>query len=250
MLRMALRITLLACPWLVGAAPQDGVVSDGQPPSVREQLARHGIRSGGQSLIGALTNGDAEVRRLAALRLGDYDLAAIHGDSIPALAEALRNETEPKAAATMAAVLGGLGDSRGVPALERMCHDSRLSPGVKLQVARHLLNLHSENCFDDVLDLAFNGDDSITLGVFSLLPRFQRFQYISSKDQDRIVEIIRRGLLGPSPHMRLSAADARGRMNDGSAATDLQRAIDMEFDGLVRDGMRRALGSLQKGTSR
>jgi len=62
---------------------------------------------GGQSLIGALTNGDAEVRRLAALRLGDYDLAAIHGDSIPALAEALRNETEPKAAATMAAVLGG-----------------------------------------------------------------------------------------------------------------------------------------------
>jgi len=243
-------MTFLVCPLLVIAAPQDGVKNNVQPPSVQEQLARHGIKSDRQSLIEALRSGDAEVRGLAALMLDGYEFAAIRGDSIPALAEALRTETDPTAASIMARALGGLGDSRGVPALERMCHDSQLGPSVKVQVARFLLDLHSENCLDDVLDLAFNGDDSVTLGVLYLLPQFQRFQHISSKDQDRIVEVIRRGLLASSPHMRLSAAYVRSRMNDGSAATDLQRAIDMELDGTVRDSMRTTLSILQKRTSR
>jgi len=131
-----------------------------------------------------------------------------------------------------------------------MCHDSTIAPRVKVQVARFLVDLKSENCLDDVLDLAFSVDDSVTVGVLNLLPQFQRFQHIPSEDQNRIVEIIRRGLSAPSSYMRSVAADERARMIDGSAATDLQRAIDTESDALARDSMRRALSSLQKRTSR
>jgi hypothetical protein len=160
----------------------------------------------------------------------------------------MRTETEPMVASFMAVILGGLGDFRGVRTLERMCHDSTIAPRVKVQVARFLVDLKSENCLDDVLDLAFSADDSVTVGVLNLLPQFQRFQHISSEDQNRIVEIIRRGLSAPSPFMRRLAADERGRMIDGSAATDLQRAIDTESDALARNSMRRALISLQKRT--
>jgi HEAT repeat protein len=244
----ALRIILLGCSWLASAAPQVVAEMDKQPPPVREQLAQHGIGSDKQSLIGALKNRDAEVRSLAAVRLGEPDLDAMRRESIPALAEALRTETEPMVASAMAAVLGGLGDFRGVRTLERMCHDPSVGPRAKLQVARLVLDLNSENCLDDILDLAFKGDDSDTVGVFYLLSQFQRFQHISSEDQDRIVQIIRKGLSDASPRTRLYAADVRGRMIDGSAAADLQRAIDAESDAHVRDSMRRALISLQKLT--
>ena len=249
MRRMALHFTLLAgCGWLAGAAPQVLGEVDKQPPPVREQLAKHGILSDRQSLLGALKSRDAEVRTLAAIRLGEYDLDAMRGDSIPALAEALRTETDPAVASLIAAVLGGLGDLRGDRVLEKMCHDSAIGPRTKLQVARFLVGLKSENCVGDVLDLAFKGDDSVTAGVFDFLPRFQPFERISSEDQVRIIEIIRRGLSDPSPHMRLVASDVRGRMKDESAAADLQRAIDAESDAHVRDSMRRALIALQKRT--
>lgn len=255
MRRLALRITVLACSWLVMAAPQTGDFHNKQPLPARDQLAQHGIGSDKQSLIAALKNRDAEVRLFAAMRLGEYDLDAARGDSIPALAEALRTETDPAVAAFMAAVLGDLGDFRGSRALERMCHDSQLSPRVKVDVARYLLDLNSENCLGDVLDLAFkgdvsNGDNSVTLGVLYLLPRFQRLPHISSEDQNRIVEIIRKGLSNPSPHVRLSAADVRGRMSDKFAAADLQRVIDVESDADVRDSMRRSLSVSQKPTPR
>jgi hypothetical protein len=234
----------------VSAAPQIVAEHNSQPPPAREQLARRGIGSDKQSLIGALKNRDAEVRTFAAMRLGEYDLDAIRGDSIPALAEALRTETEPAVAAFMAAVLGDLGDITGVHALERMCHDSQLGSRVKLEVARHLWDLGSENCLDDVLDLAFKGDNSATLGVLDFLPKFQRFQRISSEDQERIVEIIRRALSDASPHMRFVAADVRGKMKDASAASDLQGAIGTELDEQVQDAMRRAPSSLQKQAPR
>lgn len=113
-----------------------------------------------------------------------------------------------------------------------------------------MLDLNSESCLGDVLDLAFKGDDSATMEVFYLLPQFQRFKHISHEDQDRIVEIIRMGLSAPGLSMRLHAADVRGKMSDESAAADLQRAIDTESDAHVRDSMRRSLSILQKQTPR
>lgn len=111
MRRIASRLTLLVGFWLASAAAQIVVEINKQPPPVGEQLAQHGIGSDKQSLIAALKNRDAEVRLLAALRLGEPDLDAVRGDSIPALGEALRTETDPMAASTMAAVLGGSGIS-------------------------------------------------------------------------------------------------------------------------------------------
>jgi HEAT repeat protein len=216
----------------------------------REALAQHGIGSDKQSLLDALKNRDAEVRSLAAMTLGERDFDAVRADSIPALAEALRNETDPAAAAAMAVVLGGLGDFRGDRALEKMCHDSTIGSRAKLQAARYSLGLNSGNCLDGVLDHAFKGDDLATEEALGLLPQFQRLQHISSEDQDRIVAMVRRGLTDPSPQMRRSAAYARGSMSDESAAADLQRAINVESDAHVRDSMRTALISLQKQTSK
>jgi HEAT repeat protein len=245
-------MTLVVCSYAANAAAQDAAANygEGPPPTARELLAKHGIGADPQSAIGALRNSDAEVRGLAALRLGDYDLGRARGDSIPALAEALRNETVPASAAIMAAILGGLGDARGVPALEKLCHDPTISSSVKLQVARHLGVLHSEACVGEVLDLAFRENDGVTSVVFSFLPRFQGYQNVSSRDRDRIVAIVRGGLSSRSPFMRLTAAGARGEMKDEAAAADLQRAIETEQDAQVRQGMQRALASLEKRTAR
>ncbi len=254
MLRIPLQTVLLAWSWVVMAGPQNigaDIKVDVQPPSVQEQLAQHGIGKDKQSLLGALRNSDPEVRILAALRLGAYDVAAMRSDALPALVEALQAESAPLPAAAMATTLGMLGDPRGVAVLERMCFDPGIGPRIKLQVARDLLVLKSEKCVDPILALVFRQDDKneewATLdGVIGLLPELQRFHYLTANQNERIVEIARRGLAASNSGTRIFAAWVRGRMIDASAAADLLNAIALERDPGVRDGMTTALDALQQ----
>lgn len=254
MLRMPLEMMLVGCLCLLTAAPQDtgkGATEDIRPPSAEVQLAQHGIGSDIRSLLGALKNSDPEVRILAAAELGKYRHdPAVGSDAVPALAAALQVESEPRAAAVIATILGQFGDARGVTALETMCFDRSTDPRVKVQVEIDLLALNSQSCVDPILDLASGGDDrdpwAALDGMIELLPSLQRFPDLTPAQNERIVEIVRKGLSSPKSYVRINAASVRSRMIDAAAASDLQNALALEPDPQVRGSMRMVLDDMRR----
>ena len=78
---------------------------------------------------------------------------------MPNILAALQREPGPAAAATTELALAQVGDTRGVPALEKMCEG--IGTRVNLAAAQTLLvDFHSEVCLASLLSLAQSGEST------------------------------------------------------------------------------------------
>jgi HEAT repeat protein len=202
----------------------------GRIPTVQEQLAAYHINIDRQSLVDALRNDNSDVRFLAAMQLSESGIK----DAIPNLLDALRNEPDAVIALNLALALGRLGDAAGPASLERTCH-GKGDDSLKLHAVDYLIQLHSKACVDYVLDVAVTGDIPNRTRALVLVARFEDLSIPTDK---RRLQLIRRALSDFQPEVRTAASAARSQIGDaGSAAADLQEAIDHEADDSVRTQM-------------
>ena len=102
-----------------GPAPQLSGMRTGQPPSVKQRLAEHGIRERAQ-VVQALVTADPELRSLAAsLLVGERD-----PEAAALIRKALSTEQNPTVIVTFATELWALDVPEGQVRLEAFCRNA------------------------------------------------------------------------------------------------------------------------------
>jgi hypothetical protein len=71
----------------------------------------------------------------------------------PAIEQALAVGQVSGTKVNIAFALGELGNASGVDALKRSCHDSGMEPVFRVRAAQYMLDLRSNACLRDTLDL-------------------------------------------------------------------------------------------------
>ncbi len=231
--------------FLVGlllAALVPAIAQNSAPPTIAEALQKHHVAVTRPSLLVALRSPDAEVRGLAAGQLAE-DKAK---DEIPAIEQALAVEQVSGTKVNIAFALGELGNASGVDALKRSCHDSGMEPVFRVRAAQYMLDLRSNACLRDTLDLLETQSSDISsdlMGALSLVPQFKN---VTVSESQEFLTAVLRNLENAESSVRMSAGNALAELRDSSAIPYLQNAITAESDEVVRESLENALQRLQR----
>ncbi len=175
----------------------------------------------------ALQHPRSDVRGYAALRLASHG----YKDTIPAILAALKIEPIAGAQTTLAFSVALLGAEEGFTALKRMCADPGRAPVLRMVDARVLLDLHREDCLQDVLDvLRLRPDDQATVLALNVLPRFSQTR---QDDAAEIRSLISDSLKSPSTLVRMGASYALRQIGSPWAVEQLRNAVAAEHDANV-----------------
>jgi HEAT repeat protein len=201
-------------------------------------LRHHHIDLSKESLVSALKDPDPQVRYLAAEKLSEDNAR----DAVPAITQALEDETVPATRINIAFALALLGDETGVAALRTACDTSSL-PG-SLRAAMYLLNLHTNSCPNAILNML---ESESTLEsrteALSILPSFR---HLTDDQLQRALKLAIRSLDDPTPAVRLDAAVVLGSLGSSSVIPSLQRAVAKEQNKLVREQMENTIVALHQ----
>jgi HEAT repeat protein len=231
--------------FLVGlllAALVPTIAQNSAPPTIAEALQKHHVAVTRPSLLVALRSPDAEVRGLAAAQLAE-DKA---NDEIPAIEQALAVEQVSGTKVNIAFALGELGNASGVDALKRSCHDSGMEPVFRVRAAQYMLDLRSNVCLRDTLDLLETQSSDISsdlTGALSLVPQFKN---VTVSESQELLAAVLRNLENAESSARMSAGNALAELRDSSAIPYLQNAITAESDEVGRESLENALQRLQR----
>jgi HEAT repeat protein len=218
------------------------VAQNGRAPTFAELLQKHHVALTKPALLAALRNPEAQVRDLAAAQLAE-DKAQ---DAIPAITQALATERVPGTKVNIAFALAQLRNEAGISTLEEACHNSNVDPGLRLRAARYLLDLNSNACLPDVIELLQSkeeDDASYRMEALSLVPSFKD---VSEDESQKLLGATLENLTDTTPAVRLSASDALARLGYASAIPYLHDAIGAEQDEVVREQLEDALRRLQQ----
>ena len=230
----SLGFALIFVPW---AIPQDVVIS--RSTTVKEKLKQYNIGVSKEALVQALHNPNAEIRNLAAQQLaGEGDR-----DAIPEIIKALDAEKALPIRINIAFALAWLGEKKGGITLKDACNESSVPGYLRARAASYLLDVSEESCLNSALSLAESGSEPTDrMAALNLLPRFKM---VSKEDSERRSEIIGKSLTDSAPVVRLTASSALVAIDNQLAVLDLQRAIVVEQDKVVRAQMEADLHRLQ-----
>jgi len=237
-----LSVALLFAPVTLG---QDGspevLVRSGPPETFAHALKRHHVPLTRSALVAALQNSDPEVRGLAAAQLAEEKAT----DAVSAIAKALATERVPLTRVNIAFALAQLGNKTGVKALESACHESETVAGVRMTAAIYMVNfLHTNACFADVLDVLDSHDDDQTGNRMQALSLAPSFKGLSEDESQRLLAATINNLRDTTASVRIVASDALVRLGDASAVPQLQEAVTVEQDEVVRNALEDALQRL------
>jgi HEAT repeat protein len=224
------------------AATTPMLAQNGPPPTFTELLQQHHVALTKTGLLDALRSPEAEVRDLAAAKLAEDKTE----DAIPAITQALAAEYVSGTKVNIAFALAQLGNEVGTSTLKETCHKSEINQGLRVRAALYMLDLKSNACLPDVLDLLQSQDEDdagYRMEALSLVPRFKD---VSKDDSQELLAITLRSLEDATPAVRMSASDALARLRDATAIPYLRSAIAAEQDEVVRAQMETALQWLQR----
>jgi HEAT repeat protein len=211
----------------------------GGPASLTELLKQHDVELTETGLLNALRSPDAQIRYLAAAKLA----AEKTGDAVPAITEALMSEKVPGTRINIAFALAQLGEEKGVQELTSSCGNPDLTDVLRARAITYLLDLQSDSCLREVLEmLKPESDSSSRIQALSLLPRYD---HLSKQESQEISSLILKALGDSVPAVRINAGIALGGFGNIDAVPYLQSAIVNEQDEVVRSQMRASLERLQ-----
>jgi HEAT repeat protein len=208
-------------------------------PTVAESLQKHNIALTKTALVTALRNPDEEVRGLAALMLAQEKTT----DAVPSIAQALANESAPKATLDIAMALAQFRDERGFAALRAVCRDPHALVSLRLVATINMLNVGDDSCSSAVVDiLESKADRDYLTSALSLAPRFQ---HATRDESQKIFDLVVRALEDKESSVRFTASDALAKLGDPSALPYLETAAANEQEDTVRSQMQADLRRLR-----
>jgi len=213
----------------------------GPPPTFGEVLKRHNIELTQSALIAALKNPDPEVRYLAAHKLAE-DRAT---EAIPLIKQALASEKVPWTRMNIAFALVVMGESVGFDTLEGNCKNDNTNEGIRARSAEYLLRFNRDStiCLSGVLDVLKDGSNGDKMVAAELLPRYRN---LSKEDSETVFTGLVEALHAPGPAVRIAAGQALADLGDARGIVELERAIGVEQEQVVRLGLEDDLKTLRK----
>jgi HEAT repeat protein len=205
-------------------------------------LQSHGIALDEVSVLQALQNSEAEIRWLAAEKLGnDNDRSAI-----PQIESALLHETNTRAKINIATALAELDSRKGLEGLTAVCQDPHVPIYMRLDAVRHLQTFHAQGCLAAIIDglrLGSESDPAIRLQSLSLLSQFPTADgpYLQGARP-----LVTRELMDLNPAVRAEASRSLAQIGDSSSLSALREAYSLEKDESIRSIMQRCIDILER----
>ncbi|HEX3748552.1 MAG TPA: HEAT repeat domain-containing protein [Bryobacteraceae bacterium] len=223
-------------------------------PTIERAIERAGYALTRDSLIAALRDSRAQVRSMAAEKLGREGAKG----TIPEIREALSVEKAPGTRILMANALAVLGDDQGVSELQTMCKaatdpDWLHRANLRLVAAGSAVEFGKGACGGEVIDIlntlasrtSTAPERQANLIVYGL-SIVVRDALAFKPDQEAIRELALRYLADGRAEVRMAASNCLGLVGDADSARALQKAIASEPDGMVRTRMLANLNLLQE----
>jgi hypothetical protein len=229
----------------IGVWPQPRSINGVPIGDMPEQLLKsHHIALTRRSLVAALRNDDAEVRKLAAGVLANR----WPNDTASEIEGAMLREPVIRNRICMAFDLAKLRNRAGREMLINECHKRGNWGSDRVLAARFMSDLHDDSCVDSIIDiLQSNSDPNDTVskeGALDLVPNF--IGRLTQHDSQRVFELVANALDDPAPGVRMNAGDVLVRLRDVTAIPRLEAAIAREQEETCRDALERDLKQLQK----
>lgn len=234
-------------PWLFKAVILLAMLAGKQSaalPTFGELLKRHNIELTQSALITALKNPDPEVRDLAANKLAEDGAT----EAIPAIKQALASEKVPWIRMNIAYALAQMGESIGFDTLQDNCKNKD-SGNIRVRSAEYLLrfNRDSTACLSGVLDVLKDVSDGDKIVAAELLPKYRK---LSKEDSEKVFAGLVQALHASGPAGRMAAGQALADLRDTRGIAELERAVGVEQEEVVRSQLEKDLGILRnKGSS-
>jgi HEAT repeat protein len=238
---MLLQIVYVSLVMIQISAPQLVIETKNEHlRTIDEGLRRHNIAIKQPELLRALKNPDAEVRYLAALKLGELRAT----DAVPKLLDALNAEKVEVTKVNIGLALAELGSDDGFTALEEGCKNSNWGAQARLQAAEYLDDLRPDRnlCLNSILDLAETAPAGYRIQALSMLPKLQG---ISPSDRQRAFDIVIKSLSASEPAVRIAASGAAVEIGNEAAIPALQKAIAEEPEKDIRSQIEHDLARLR-----
>jgi HEAT repeat protein len=221
-----------------------------QPPAVGsvklsrygELLQEHGIELTESALVSALSNSDASVRYLAAMKLAEDKTA----DAIPAIEQALALEKVPRDRVNMALALALLGAQIGNAELKKVCVNKSFPAEFRLYAVRYMFDLRvekDEDCLKAAEDIAESKNSDFGARV-SALELLSRFRGLTAQESQNVLALVAGRLEDPEPVVRMAAAQSLAELGAASAIPFLEGAVKRESDESVRSVLEASLQKL------
>lgn len=226
-------------------AQNDGTLTGHHSRPAAEELRVRGIDLSRKSLISALSNGDSQIRVLAANQLAHNR----DSDAVPSIEEALSTEKQPEAQIGIAVALWVLNDPKGVEQLHAMCRDPSLPVTFVIRAVQALENTHSStaDCAEIVLSSLRKQDNAYYVAdILTLLPSLQH-----DVSLERSLEIVRslENLLNDQRRqvaVRLQAGHALAEIGSPSSSEVIRQALLREPDPVIRACYQEDLDTLRR----
>jgi len=189
----------------------------------------------------ALQNSDAEIRWLAAEKLGNDG----NKSAIPEIEMALLHEKNTRAKINIATALVELNSSKGLEGLTAVCQDVQVPIYMRLDAVRHLQDFHAQGCPGAIIDglrLGANSDPAIRLQSLSLISQLPTTEGSYLQEAKPLVS---RELTDESPAVRAEASRSLAQIGDSSSLAALRKAYSLEEDKDVRRIMQDCIGTLE-----
>jgi HEAT repeat protein len=218
--------------------------------TVEHLLTYYGVGLDKDGLQGALRDPRADIRSMAAFKLGNDRVT----EAIPWLAEALAAEKAIGTRTHMANALAQLGDKRGQDALESLCQsagqsDPRAEAAVRIAATGFLARYHKTVCNDAIIDtLHLLERPDTTRNANLMAVGLAAANYLESPTESQVAairEIAQRWISDQDMGVRQSASMALARYGDVVSYQKLKAALAIETDAWVRTRMGRDLRKME-----
>lgn len=224
---------------------------DLQRPTTADLLRSRGVDTSQSSLITALSNGNRDVKSLAARQLIENKTP----QSVAAVENALSTEKDILTRINIASVLANTEDLIGARHLETICMDASLSVDVTARAVWSIATaqrLHpglasAGKCADTVLAASDHMDTNTAYQRVDIMTMLSSmYREVPKNKADRMIAIAQNALGDKDPRVRLYASQALSKMGSTASIGLVRNALQIEVDPNTRVWLQRYLEALQK----